>query len=360
MGLTHSALARLVGARRPSVTSALGDLGRDRLLERTEDGWLLRGDPAHLVDPVTERLLSPGVSCIAPPWRKGASAGPRTARPTSPSACWATGPSTCVSLGGDRVAHRGLARGARAAALVGAAGLDRARDPHGPPRAGAAATASTTGPLTLDEEVADLDAVLDAAGSDRVVLRPTPPAARWPSQYARAPARAHARARPLRRRHGHRARRRAPTGPTRPRSAPSGSRGLGERWGTGANLDAARAERRRRRAHARVDGPPGAPVRDARRASLRVGAPTSRASTSAPLLPDLRVPTLILHRTGDRLIDVGHSRLAAAAHPRRAPGRAPRRRHACRWSATPRRCWARSRSSSPARAPRPPGCSGGC
>jgi CRP-like cAMP-binding protein len=59
MGLTHSALARLVGARRPSVTSALGDLGRDHLLERTEDGWLLRGDPAHLVDPVTERLLSP-------------------------------------------------------------------------------------------------------------------------------------------------------------------------------------------------------------------------------------------------------------------------------------------------------------
>jgi CRP/FNR family transcriptional regulator, cyclic AMP receptor protein len=59
MGLTHSALGRLVGARRPSVTSALGDLSRDRLLERTEDGWLLRGDPAHLVDPVTERLLSP-------------------------------------------------------------------------------------------------------------------------------------------------------------------------------------------------------------------------------------------------------------------------------------------------------------
>ena len=58
MGLTHSALARIVGARRPSVTSALGDLARDHLLERTEDGWLLRGDPAHLVDPVTERLLA--------------------------------------------------------------------------------------------------------------------------------------------------------------------------------------------------------------------------------------------------------------------------------------------------------------
>jgi CRP-like cAMP-binding protein len=59
MGLTHSALARLVGARRPSVTSALGELSRERLLERTEDGWLLRGDPAHVVDPVTERLMAP-------------------------------------------------------------------------------------------------------------------------------------------------------------------------------------------------------------------------------------------------------------------------------------------------------------
>jgi len=59
MALTHSALARLVGARRPSVTSALGELSRERLLERREDGWLLRGDPAHLLDPVTERLLSP-------------------------------------------------------------------------------------------------------------------------------------------------------------------------------------------------------------------------------------------------------------------------------------------------------------
>jgi CRP-like cAMP-binding protein len=58
MGLTHSSLARLVGARRPSVTSAIGELGRDDLLARTEDGWLLRGDPAHLVEPVTERLLS--------------------------------------------------------------------------------------------------------------------------------------------------------------------------------------------------------------------------------------------------------------------------------------------------------------
>lgn len=57
--LTHSALARLVGARRPSVTSALGDLAREGLVVRTPDGWLLRGDPATLVAPITARLLSP-------------------------------------------------------------------------------------------------------------------------------------------------------------------------------------------------------------------------------------------------------------------------------------------------------------
>src|ERR1044071_549186 len=34
-----------------------------------------------------------------------------------------------------------------------------------------------------------------------------------------------------------------------------------------------------------------------------------------PHLPSLRVPTLILHRTGDRLVDVGHSRLAAQRIP---------------------------------------------
>jgi hypothetical protein len=43
--LTHETLGKLVGARRPSVTTALSGLARDRLVERTEDGWLLRGDP---------------------------------------------------------------------------------------------------------------------------------------------------------------------------------------------------------------------------------------------------------------------------------------------------------------------------
>jgi CRP/FNR family cyclic AMP-dependent transcriptional regulator len=44
--LTHQVLGRLVGAQRPSVTTALSDLARRSLVERREDGaWILRGDP---------------------------------------------------------------------------------------------------------------------------------------------------------------------------------------------------------------------------------------------------------------------------------------------------------------------------
>jgi CRP/FNR family transcriptional regulator, cyclic AMP receptor protein len=44
--LTHQVLGRLVGAQRPSVTTALSDLSRRGVIERREDGaWVLRGDP---------------------------------------------------------------------------------------------------------------------------------------------------------------------------------------------------------------------------------------------------------------------------------------------------------------------------
>jgi CRP/FNR family transcriptional regulator, cyclic AMP receptor protein len=43
--LTHSVLADLVGARRPTVSSALAELARKRLLSSTERGWLLEGPP---------------------------------------------------------------------------------------------------------------------------------------------------------------------------------------------------------------------------------------------------------------------------------------------------------------------------
>lgn len=48
--LTHETLGNLVGARRPSVTTALSGLARDRLVERTADGWLLRGDPTEALE----------------------------------------------------------------------------------------------------------------------------------------------------------------------------------------------------------------------------------------------------------------------------------------------------------------------
>ncbi len=45
--LTHRTLADLVGARRPSVTAALGDLSRRELITRAGDGWVLQGDPSE-------------------------------------------------------------------------------------------------------------------------------------------------------------------------------------------------------------------------------------------------------------------------------------------------------------------------
>lgn len=47
--LTHQLLGRLIGARRPSVTSALQRLDRDGLVLRMEDGsWLLHGRPDEI------------------------------------------------------------------------------------------------------------------------------------------------------------------------------------------------------------------------------------------------------------------------------------------------------------------------
>jgi CRP-like cAMP-binding protein len=44
-GLTHEVIADLVGARRPSVTTALTSLERAGKIERVRKGWLLSGDP---------------------------------------------------------------------------------------------------------------------------------------------------------------------------------------------------------------------------------------------------------------------------------------------------------------------------
>lgn len=54
--LTHQTLGKLVGARRPSVTTALSGLARAQLVERTSYGWLLHGEPGDAI----ERLLDHG------------------------------------------------------------------------------------------------------------------------------------------------------------------------------------------------------------------------------------------------------------------------------------------------------------
>jgi CRP/FNR family cyclic AMP-dependent transcriptional regulator len=43
--LTHSMLADLVSARRPSVSTGLSELARRGLVQRVADGWLLSGEP---------------------------------------------------------------------------------------------------------------------------------------------------------------------------------------------------------------------------------------------------------------------------------------------------------------------------
>jgi hypothetical protein len=67
MTLSHRLLGQLVGARRPTVSTALGELAREGELERRDDGtWLLTGAPFGIpaveigrVIPARRRLLPP-------------------------------------------------------------------------------------------------------------------------------------------------------------------------------------------------------------------------------------------------------------------------------------------------------------
>jgi CRP-like cAMP-binding protein len=63
--LTHEALGHLVGARRPTVTLALGELSRQGAVTRRADGaWILRPDsnPSHADRPM---LAGPGVGALS-------------------------------------------------------------------------------------------------------------------------------------------------------------------------------------------------------------------------------------------------------------------------------------------------------
>ena len=59
--LTHSILADLVSARRPSVSTGLSVLARQGLIQRVDGGWLLRGDPpGELLELQSVRVANDG------------------------------------------------------------------------------------------------------------------------------------------------------------------------------------------------------------------------------------------------------------------------------------------------------------
>jgi hypothetical protein len=58
MTLSHRMLGQLVGARRPTVSTALGELVKKGELVRRDDGtWLLTGEPVGVPAPEIERLI---------------------------------------------------------------------------------------------------------------------------------------------------------------------------------------------------------------------------------------------------------------------------------------------------------------
>ena len=58
MTLSHRMLGQLVGARRPTVSTALGELAKEGELKRRDDGtWLLTGVPVGVPEPEIERVI---------------------------------------------------------------------------------------------------------------------------------------------------------------------------------------------------------------------------------------------------------------------------------------------------------------
>jgi CRP/FNR family cyclic AMP-dependent transcriptional regulator len=58
--LSHRMLSQLVGARRPTVSTALGELAREGKVTRQDDGsWLLTGEPVGEPDSRNERMVPP-------------------------------------------------------------------------------------------------------------------------------------------------------------------------------------------------------------------------------------------------------------------------------------------------------------
>ena len=58
MTLSHRMLGQLIGARRPTVSTALSELAKEREIVRRDDGtWLLTGVPVGVPEPAIERVI---------------------------------------------------------------------------------------------------------------------------------------------------------------------------------------------------------------------------------------------------------------------------------------------------------------
>jgi CRP-like cAMP-binding protein len=64
--LTHEMIGKLVGAHRPSVTSALGELQRRGTLTRRDNAWVLHGRPPRLEPTVGSRVRDRTQTAIDP------------------------------------------------------------------------------------------------------------------------------------------------------------------------------------------------------------------------------------------------------------------------------------------------------
>jgi hypothetical protein len=74
--LSHRLLGELVGARRPTVTSALATLSRDgKLIRRSDDSWLIADEPDATLAPVSARMILHRRRLLAEPPPEDAHAG---------------------------------------------------------------------------------------------------------------------------------------------------------------------------------------------------------------------------------------------------------------------------------------------
>jgi CRP/FNR family transcriptional regulator, cyclic AMP receptor protein len=86
MTLSHRMLGQLIGARRPTVSTALGELAKAGEIVRRDDGtWLLTGSPVGVPEPEIERII-PMRRRLLPPDRIAKTAAPDLAVVAAPPA----------------------------------------------------------------------------------------------------------------------------------------------------------------------------------------------------------------------------------------------------------------------------------